>query len=462
MENRVFGSAHNSPDPLIQEMIERDAYVKARSGYESLEHFRSLPRGRERSNGIMLSLVKISREISIEEALKISKEFGNNDIESTLLSNMFTPQSAIDLKRVISKLGLIKNAPNFTDILNEIANSSRAFDDGDIFKLMNDPSLTKEDKAAIEFCYATNIIKKDPIQVSLMIQLFDAKQKSLLIPDIIDNWPTSKINEGVAWLFKSTSDSATLQSALWNLTNKYTEDQPDKIMDIIESAPPSNATDNAHKFVVDIVYDTDPEKAISWAKNLPLGNGRKIAMQAILDRVAQNNIKSAIETAKGFSTDASDHSGIAYVGHVVGLDNPVSAMQLSTSLIKNEGEQKIFQNSVLLAWAMTKPENFIQIAKDNPSYTNNENVVDALFQSYSAVSHKNAADWFVANNLLTDNRINNLITNWMFEDSMGASQWIYNMRPSHLKNTAIISLINQIKNTDPFSAAQWEKLLPKE
>lgn len=431
--------------------------VRRYGGLEALKYFRGLPFGDERSLGLTSALLAISRENGIIVSLDIINKLSPRDVQDSTVTNLFVPQEASDLFRVISGLDLLTDPRLRSLAINQIAESSRIFKQDDILQVMNSQELTETQKRVAEFCYSLNMVKSDPVAVAEKFEMFDRSQKQALFEQIISNWPVSSLDEGATWLFSNCHDQTTLQTSLWAMIKSNVGKYPDKLMAIIANAPPSQIVDEAHGLLADMIFDSDPDAARAWADSLPFGFGRSNAIKSIVGRLMQENPIFALDFVQESSRGSDDNvEQLRWIGHLWAQKDPEAALAwVENTGVVTEGDRNKINTAILQAWAMSDPEEFVKKAESNRKLISNGAVVETLYQSYRKLSIHDAADWLVVNNFATTERISGLVSNWIRSSPVDASNWISQLDNGEVRNVAVTALVSEMKEYDPEMAAKW-------
>jgi hypothetical protein len=211
---------------------------------------------------------------------------------------------------------------------------------------------------------------------------------------------------------------------------KATRVDPVKAVIILNSLPKSSMRSDLIASVFEEVSRLDPTKAMELVTDLPESE-RQMGTRGVVRAVASSGFSKAVEIAEG---SASEHRQDLFreIGRVSAYENTVNAVKMIESQELSEIMGSGFREQML--------ENTVQ---------------------HWAKRDREAALAWVEKLPMQDlpKGVTGLMVSWLKADPVAASQWLAKQPAGPARDAGARVIIDQIKNTDPLMADQWQKSL---
>ncbi|MDP0489780.1 MAG: hypothetical protein Q7Q71_01870 [Verrucomicrobiota bacterium JB023] len=441
-------------DSIEMELV---SLLRERGGQGALDFYLSLPSGERRMRGVTGALLKISRDEGIERAIQLVMTLSESDIHGMTIPNFFIPVDERDMLRVLSGLRLVKNESLRNQCLQMIFERSSEFDLDEVIVLISNSQLEDEAAGFLEMFVATRMAVERPFEAAEITKLLSQEQKSTLAPDLMRNWPSDLLPEASKWLFENNLTSHALNSSLLALIEANHSENAEAVESLLEELPPGNASDNAHAYFCELLFNFSVSDASKWVLGLKSSDGKDIAARAFLSKMVTESSGDAIDFA--LNSVNSDSEKLKYMSMVAASLGEKGEGDVISSLRENERIPEELKDvaisSAYRSWALSDPSSLVGDEENSALALEDDKVLANVILSLGSRSPKDAVLWVTESDYGSPEAVGLAYERWARREPTLAAEWVVNVPEGVARDSAYSAIAKSVQFSDPDSAREW-------
>ncbi len=424
----------------------------------ALAYLRTVPRGAEYTNGILIVLGGIA-ETDPERALKLAADMASKPEEWIVYNALIAAIAAKDINLAHALLDHIPAGDPRTNALRALFSqwayqspeaalaaataspdpTERAIAVESTLAILtrNDPAkaatlaaqlLTGIQRDRVIANCIRQIEEDDPLAAKSMLDLLPAgESKSEATLRLIRSLAAQDTPAALAWV-ESMAGSPLQGIALRNLLDVWSLTAPDDASAHVAAMPPGPAQNTAAAHLASLLATTNPTSAITWAETLASASAKNAALAGIASAWARKDPAAATRWAAGFPPDSPLRTEtLRGTLSFWALANPAGAADFLLTLPANEQPAALLK--VLPTWTQARPADALAWAKSLPDPDIREIALDSVVTRWADNHPADAARWILTEPE-TPARVDHVRTitrGWLATNSTTALAWIKNI-----------------------------------
>jgi hypothetical protein len=283
-------------------------------------------------------------------------------------------------------------------------------------------------------------------------------------------------------LIEQLPAGAVRTEAVRQVVGRIANSEPKLAAELVLGLPPAQQRNSVHE-VSHYLARRDRAAALEWAGRLASADARRFAMHSVMQQWVSDDPKAAAEYCASHDVDGSqfidnavegwartDAAGalawarglpdgpqreVALAGGISALaaSNPQQAASLATTLLNGDRQSEAL-GSIAGAWASNEPAAAAAWASELSDRSARANAVSSVASTWVRQDPAAAAAWAVRmpDNL---NVLARVAQEWAVQDSAAAARWLNTVPSGDARDSAVTNFARAIVDSDPESAAAW-------
>jgi hypothetical protein len=213
--------------------------------------------------------------------------------------------------------------------------------------------------------------------------------------------------------------------------------------------------------ILTALAEADPEEAMAFLDDLPVGESRLSYISDLFRIMAQKSPARAAEIAKGLDHRGLQQPAIFTVASVWGQTEPVQALtwllQNSTTQVDGYWQIENFVGEIAQSWVRTSPREAADFAAALPPGEMRSALIGRLGESWGATDPQAAAKWLTAmpKSAETYRAFDSLIRSWSRREPAQAADFLVAQPAERTRDWLLRSLGDSWAMQDPTAALAW-------
>ena len=230
------------------------------------------------------------------------------------------------------------------------------------------------------------------------------------------------------------------------------------LLNLLKTVQPTELAEDLSQRLVRFWAESNPQALAASINNLPVGNQRQIALDALAITWANSQLTNAICWGQSLKTEGERNRALAVVANEAVRTDPMTALQLAVNLPADSQSDELIRRAAT-EWASGDATNAVAWAEQMPDVSLRATVLASESVAWAEQDPSAAATLAVKElpaGRLQDDTVVSIVERWAQQQPEMAAAWVAQFPAGSLRTAAIENLIRQWSQKDEAATKQWQ------